>query len=269
VGFGTGCSKEIKTKILVMKTLNIKDAAIVTVRNSSSRLPNKAIMKIKDQLRSIDIVISRAKKTGFAVIIATSTDETDDVFEEIAKEHNVQLFRGALVNKIKRWYDCFQKFKVENAVILDGDDLARSYDIGKRAVDELKRKQLEYIENPPNIITGFFTCAFTKKAITKLYNIVPNENTNTDVITRFVEKANLKIDYVTLEDFERDTRIRLTLDYEEDLEFFRALYNEIDILASGKTIIDFLKKHGNLIQINIGRQKDFLENQRKFNEEIK
>ena len=94
-------------------------------------------------------------------------------------------------------------------------------------------------------------------------------NTDTDIITRFVEKANLKIDYVTLEDFERDTKIRLTLDYEEDLEFFRALYNEIDILASGKTIIDFLKKHENLIRINIDRQKDFLENQRKFNEEIK
>ena len=142
MGFRAGCSKEIKTKILVMKTLNIKDAAIVTVRNSSSRLPNKAIMKIKDQLRSIDIVISRAKKTGFAVIIATSTDKTDDVFEEIAKEHNVQLFRGALLNKIKRWHDCFQKFKVENALILDGDDLERSYDIGKRDVYELKRKQL-------------------------------------------------------------------------------------------------------------------------------
>ena len=49
----------------------------------------------------------------------------------------------------------------------------------------------------------------------------------------------------------------------------RDSYNEIDILASGKTIIDFLKKHENLIQINIDRQKDFLENQRKFNEEIK
>ena len=48
-----------------------------------------------------------------------------------------------------------------------------------------------------------------------------------------------------------------------------APYNEIDILASGKTIIDFLKKHENLVQINIDRQKDFVENQRKFNEEIK
>ena len=146
-----------------MKTLNIKDAAIVTVRNSSSRLPNKAIMKIKDQLRSIDIVISRAKKTGFAVIIATSTDKTDDVFEEIAKEHNVQLFRGALLNKIKRWYDCFQKFKVENALILDGDDLARSYDIGKRAVYELKRKQLNISKILPILLQDFLHVHLQKK----------------------------------------------------------------------------------------------------------
>ena len=58
----------------------IRYAAIVNVRNSSSRLPNKAIMKIKGDLRSIDIVVERAKKTGFPVIIATSTDKRDDVF---------------------------------------------------------------------------------------------------------------------------------------------------------------------------------------------
>ena len=41
-----------------------EDAAIVTVRNSSSRLPNKAIMKIKNSLRSIDIVIERKVPVG-------------------------------------------------------------------------------------------------------------------------------------------------------------------------------------------------------------
>ena len=46
-----------------------KDVAIITVRNSSSRLPNKAIMKIKNRLRSIDIVIERAKQTGRAASV--------------------------------------------------------------------------------------------------------------------------------------------------------------------------------------------------------
>jgi len=40
----------------------MKDAALVTVRNSSSRLPNKAILQIKENTRSIDVVIERAKK---------------------------------------------------------------------------------------------------------------------------------------------------------------------------------------------------------------
>ena len=59
----------------------IKDAVIVTVRNSSSRLPNKAILKIKGDLRSIDIVIERVKKTNLPVILATSIDESDNIFE--------------------------------------------------------------------------------------------------------------------------------------------------------------------------------------------
>ena len=50
---------------------------IIQARNNSSRLPNKAIMKIKGNLRSIDIVIERAKQTGLPVILATSTDNSD------------------------------------------------------------------------------------------------------------------------------------------------------------------------------------------------
>ena len=103
--------------------MKIKDVAIVTVRNSSSRLPNKAIMKIKGTLRSIDIVVERAKKTGLPVIIATSTADSDDIFVDIARQRGVHIFRGSLVNKIKRWYDCFNEFGIENALIVDGDDL--------------------------------------------------------------------------------------------------------------------------------------------------
>ena len=66
-------------------------------------------MNIKENIRSIDIVIERAKLTGIPVILATSTDHSDDIFESIAIEHGVYFFRGSLINKIKRWYDCFKK----------------------------------------------------------------------------------------------------------------------------------------------------------------
>ncbi len=77
------------------------NATIITVRNSSSRLPNKPLLKIKNNLRSIDIVIERAKQIGFPVILATSTSANDDIFESISKEHKIDFFRGSLLNKIK------------------------------------------------------------------------------------------------------------------------------------------------------------------------
>ena len=247
----------------------LKEAAIVNVRNSSSRLPNKAVMKIKDEIRSIDIVVERAKKTGFPVIIATSTEKSDDIFEQVAQQHEVHIFRGSLINKIKRWYDCFNKFGIETALLLDGDDLASNYDIAKRAMHELISKDVDMLTNPNDIVTGFFTYAVKSSAISKMYTIASSEDTDTDVISRFIEKAKLKVEYVTLENYERNEKIRLTLDYEEDLMFFKKLYEKLDILSSGKVIIDYLKKNQDLLEINFHRQKDFLANQARFNESVK
>ena len=196
------------------------NVAIVTVRNSSTRLPNKAIMKVKDNLTAIDIVVKRAKKTGFPVIIATSTSKEDDIFEDIAKQNNVIIFRGSLLNKIKRWFDCFNEFKINYALLVDGDDLSYNYDIGIRAISELKEKSVELITHPKNIVTGFFTYAISKEGINKLHSNANLEETNTDVITRFIEKSRLNSDIIKLEDFEKNETVRFTLDYQEDLEFF-------------------------------------------------
>lgn len=225
-------------------------------------------MQIKDSYRSVDIIIERAKMTNIPVIIATSTDASDDVFVDIAREHDVRIFRGSLLNKIKRWHDCFNQFGIENALLIDGDDLSYDFDIGIRAMNELKSSKSEMMLYPKDIVPGFFTYAIKKSAIIKLYRLVSDEKSNTDVITKYIEKANLDISYVTLLEHEKGKNVRLTLDYEEDLSFFRELYKNIDILANGKKIIDFLMSDNSVVQINLFRQNDFLKNQEKFNRGI-
>jgi len=246
--------------------MKIKDCAIITVRNSSTRLPNKSLMIIKDNLRSIDIVLERAKKTELPVIIATSTESEDNIFEDIAKQHNVKIFRGALLNKLKRWSDCFSEYGIENALLIDGDDLAYNFEIGKRALTQLKSNQSELVICTDDIVTGFFTYAIKKSGIVKLYHQAPNEETDTDVPTKYIEKANLIKSYIKLYNYERNQKIRLTLDYEEDLNFFKKLYEKLDITETGKNIVKFLNENPHISQINIEKQKDFLENQKKFTE---
>jgi len=247
----------------------VNNVTIVTVRNSSTRLPKKPFMKIKKELDAIDIIIKRAKKTKMPVILTTSKHKDDDPFVEVAKKHNVSIFRGALLNKIKRWYDCFHDYNVDNALLVDGDDLAYDYDIGIRAISELERSNADIIISPKDIACGFFTYAISKEGISRMYKIANDESIDGDVIDKFIEKADLKISYVSLENHERNSNVRLTLDYPEDLEFFRRLYSDIDILSNGKNIINYLENNKKISQINFHRQKDFLENQALFNENIK
>jgi spore coat polysaccharide biosynthesis protein SpsF len=248
----------------------VEPKAIVTVRNSSTRLPNKAIMKIKNDLSSIDIVIKRAKKSGFPVVLATSTDVQDNVFVGIAQKHHIEIFRGSLLNKIKRWYDCFNKLQIEHALLVDGDDLSYDYDVAKRAMLQLHTsKDIDIVASPKETVCGFFTYAITKNAISKLYSLATDDSLNTDVITKYIELAKLNVSYVSLEQHEKNKDVRLTLDYNEDLEFFRELYRNVDVLDNGKTIIKFLEANKSVSQINFHRQKDFLANQAKFNEGVK
>jgi spore coat polysaccharide biosynthesis protein SpsF (cytidylyltransferase family) len=61
----------------------------------------------------------------------------------------------------------------------------------------------------------------------------------------------------------------LTLDYEEDLDFFKKLYQNVSVTATGTDIVKFLEKNIIIKEINYHKQKDFLNNQMKFNESIK
>ena len=133
-----------------------KEAVIVTVRTSAKRLPNKAIMEIKPGIKSIDIVIKRAKKIGSTVILATSNDVSDDILVQIAKQHKIEVFRGALLNKIKRLYDCSVEYQIERAVIIEADDIAFDYTINQKAITELRQTDSDMIMYPPEIVTGLF-----------------------------------------------------------------------------------------------------------------
>tara|TARA_B110000263_G_C15243805_1_gene480723 strand:- start:167 stop:919 length:753 start_codon:yes stop_codon:yes gene_type:complete len=242
--------------------MNLVNAAIISMRMSSKRLPNKSLAEIIDKKKSVDIIIERAKLTGFPVIFATSLDQSDDQLVEAAKKHDVNIFRGALLNKIKRWNDCFELYGIENALLIDGDDLCYDYNIAKKSMKNLQSSEFDIIWCPDEIITGLFTIAMTKNAIKKLYSFEPNENSDTDIFTHLFEKANLKISYVELDGNQKNKEIRLTLDYEKDLLFFRELYKHISILETGDNIIKFILEHPEIANINYQCQQDFLENKK-------
>ncbi|HEY6900725.1 MAG TPA: hypothetical protein VI233_08790, partial [Puia sp.] len=78
---------------------------IIQTRRGSSRLPDKVLMPLRGKplfVRQAERV--RASKLHGRVIIATTTDESDDPIEEVCKQEGLDCFRGHPHDLLDRHY---------------------------------------------------------------------------------------------------------------------------------------------------------------------
>ena len=243
--------------------------ALVTARMSSTRLPGKCLQPIAKDVSLVQVVIRRAMKIGCPVILTTTDDTSDNGLEEIAKIERIECFRGALKNKIRRWHDCFEKYDISHGLLVDGDDPTFDFNVGRRALDTLREDGAELIMSDPKLTPGFFTYGISRKGIQKLYNLVPDASINTDVITEYVAQAKLSKVYVKPRTGETlGHNVRLTIDYPEDVEFYRALHGVIDYMEPSPKIVKACLEN-NFQKINWHKHDEFLKNQKVFNQQVK
>ena len=99
----------------------MKIPAFITVRSSSSRLPEKCFLPFGEG-SVLEHIIKRVRHYDLDPIICTTTEVTDDAIIELAKECNVKFFRGPVANKLLRWSQCCEHFDLESFHSVDADD---------------------------------------------------------------------------------------------------------------------------------------------------
>ena len=209
----------------------------------------------------LEIIISRAKKIKLPIIVCTTKEKYDDKIVKIAKKNNVLVFRGNTYNKFFRWRDCFNKFDIHIAAMIDGDDPLFDYNLYKKAVYKLHNSKLDFFYNPKNIVTGLFTNVFKKSAILKtIKNQKLKQNTDTDISQDFLNKSGILKKKINLKDYQKKRKIRLTIDYEEDYLFFKKVFSKIHYCSETAQIIKFLDNNRKISEINYFREKEFLLN---------
>ena len=247
------------TKINFIKKENI--FTIITVRTDSKRLPKKCL-KVINKKKVIEIIIKRAKKIGFPIILATTRDKADRILCNIALKNNILYFRGSKKNVLKRWNDCILNFNISIAVIVDADDLLFDYTEYKKAANIIMKKKYDYIRSNKNSITGLFTYIFRSEVLRKIYLKHKNKNIETPepFLTKSFKFYSLKL--------KKDKKIRLTLDYLEDLIFFKKIFSKFSFAVNTTRVINYLKRFKNISKINYYRQNDYLNNQKKNYERL-
>ena len=244
----------------------LKKAIFITIRKDSSRLPNKAVRKILGHT-VMELVIKRAKlaKAFDAVVVCTTTRQVDDEIAEIANANGALVYRGSLKDKLERWYGAAREYEVEVIVTFDGDDLFCEPELLDMGAEQLITRQLDFLESPQGPICGAFTYAFTAKALKKVCEIKASDDTEM-MWTYFKDTGLFKCGQ--LENVPKvyfNKQIRATLDYPEDMEFFTKVFEHFQCPGNDvglDKIASYLVENPEVAKINIGRQQEFLENQK-------
>lgn len=257
-----------------MKHIKSQFACITTVRTSSSRLPGKALLDIRGK-RVIDHVIERAKsvKSADLVIICTSIEPEDDILAAAATQHNVECFRGSVRDRLGRMLGAAEKFGVDYIITFDGDDLFCDPELIGMAIKQMREKPCDMIRFPKNIVCGTFTFCISTDALRRAHNMRGTDDTEMYEVY-FLESGAFNTQELKVDDpiFLNGDWVRATLDYQEDLDFFRRIFNELKIDTNTvpfRTIMQLIKEKPEIASINLFRHKDFAVRRRNMKEKMK
>jgi spore coat polysaccharide biosynthesis protein SpsF len=96
--------------------------AIVQARMSSSRLPGKVLLDIGGQ-PMLARVVERAQRAQSlsGILVATTTEASDDPIEQLCAERGYPCFRGSLSDVLDRYYQAARTFHADIIVRLTAD----------------------------------------------------------------------------------------------------------------------------------------------------
>ena len=230
----------------------MKIGFLITARLKSTRLPNKLILKIKGK-EIIRHMIDRLKvsKSLSNIIICTSDNAQDKPLVKIAKEEGIDYFLGDEEDVILRLYNAAKEFKLDYVLNITADCPLVSIEY----IDIIVKK---YMESNADFIRcldlphGFFSYGLKIDAMRKVCEIKKSKETEvwgryfTDTVLFNVVDLDIPKKYIRKD-------YRLTLDYPDDFEFFKKIFEYFDkdtYRTPISEIIKYLDRNPQVVEIN-------------------
>jgi spore coat polysaccharide biosynthesis protein SpsF len=207
---------------------------IIQARRSSTRLPDKVMMPLAGKpllIRMVERVqYSQLKGT---VVVATTTESSDDVIEELCKENNIAVFRGSLNDLLNRHYLAAKQFGADVVLKIPSDVPLIDPAIIDRVISFFldNKDKFDYASNlhPPTYPDGNDVELMTFAALENAWKNATKDFEREHTTPYFWENpGKFKIGNVEWEsgkDFSMTHRF--TIDYKEDYDFIKQVYDEL------------------------------------------
>lgn len=234
-----------------------RSAIFLSMRDKATRLPGKATLDVGGK-PVIDRLLARLKSSREAdlVVLTTSVNPDDQHLVSRARHAGVDTFAGSEDDKLQRYLDAARTLDVSFAVIVDGDDLFCSVEHIDESIRIFAQESADYITQ-----TGLpLGAASFGLRVDALADVVARKAGESDTEVwgeYFTSRPDFRIVRVEEKDpLLRQPTVRMTLDYPEDLAFFRAVYDHHKEPREPtlREVMSILREHPEIIEINRGVQ---------------
>ena len=211
----------------------MKIVTIIQARMSSTRLPGKVMLPILGKPLLIRMLerVQAAKFIG-RLVVATSTNKDDDEIENICSNENIFCFRGHLTDLLDRHYQVAKLYNADAVVKIPSDCPLIDPSVIDRVLDHyVKSDKFDLVSNlhPATYpdgndveIMSFSALECAWKDAVKDYE---REHTTPFIWEHDDHFAIGNVEWETGLDYSASHR--WTIDFPEDYEFIRKVYEEL------------------------------------------
>jgi len=245
----------------------VRKAIIIQARTGSKRYPNKILKKI-DYRSVLEFLIEKLiiYFSKDELIIATTNKKNDKKICSIAKNYNINFFKGNENDLVKRYFKCAKKFKISIIIRVTSDCPLIDPLLINKMLKYFTRKNLDYYSNtcPPNLSRfpdGSDIEIFNFKSLQKL-NILKQSKSDREHLAGFW-KNNKIFNTKLLSKKNNLSKYKFSLDYKSDLILLKSIVKNLkkkNMNGSADQIVHLIKRNSKLKKIsNINRLK-YLKN---------
>lgn len=230
----------------------------VLARLGSSRLPKKHFKEIAGK-PAIYHLIHRIKKAKEIrkIIVCTTNLKSDDELVNYLKKEKIEVFRGDNNDVVKRILDAAKFYHTDIIIDVEGDKIYTDPKYIDKISKEFQKSQIDYVTgndsltkfNPSHGIHGIIPAGFNVDAIKQMCNIKNTNDTETGYREYFLgNEFNVK--YLVPQCIKKFPKnLRLFLDYPEDLEMARVIFQKLGNDFDVNSLLNFLEKNKELLEI--------------------
>jgi len=217
--------------------------AILQARMSSSRLPGKVMLEINGKPMiywQVQRILQVPQITK--LVVATSVDPSDDIFTEYLRTEGVEVFRGSLDNVHSRYLSIINSNPNTSIILrLTGDCPFTMPSLLSTMLEEFSEGNFDYYSNamnptfPDGLDVEIFTCnSFLAMSKTPL-SVLEKEHVT-------LKYRELNSEFRIGEKFHTEdlSPMRWTVDYEQDFDFVKNIFENFQGLESTFSLDDVL-----------------------------